>query len=310
MTKPFKEIANIKNLTRQEWLNLRKSYIGGSEAGAIAGLNPWASPASVWLSKTSEIAEDLDNERMRIGRDLEDYVAQRFSEATGKKVRRNNHMMVSCEWPWMLADIDREVVGEDSLLECKTTGSYSKLDWQDGQVPPHYYAQVQHYLAVTGKAKGYIAVLIGNEQFLWYEIERDEEYIASLAEIERAFYEKSMVAGGFPEPDGSQAYSSALRERFSTSDGSQVRLDGLDDVASEYVAIKAKIKELEQESKEYEQKIQLAMGDAEKGETEDFQFTWKTVTTNRFDKKRFEEDHPELAESYYYQSAYRRFSVK
>ena len=72
-------------MTHEEWLQARKSGIGGSDAGAICGLNPYTSPLAVYQDKVSETVEEKDNEAMRQGRDLEDYVARRFMEETGKR---------------------------------------------------------------------------------------------------------------------------------------------------------------------------------------------------------------------------------
>ena len=110
-------------MSRQEWLKLRKGGLGGSDAGAVCGLNPYASPMSVYKDKTSDEIEEKDNEAMRQGRDLEDYAARRFMEATGLKVRRSNVMYKCEEHPFMLADVDRLVVGEDAGLECKTASA-------------------------------------------------------------------------------------------------------------------------------------------------------------------------------------------
>ena len=74
---------STKGMTREEWLKLRRTGIGGSDAGAICGLNPYSSPMTVYRDKTGDYLEDEDNESMRQGRDLEDYVARRFCEETG-----------------------------------------------------------------------------------------------------------------------------------------------------------------------------------------------------------------------------------
>lgn len=76
---------STKGMSRDEWLQLRQKTIGGSDAAAIIGLNKWETPYSVWAEKTGRIAHTEDNEAMRTGRDLEEYVAKRFEEATGKK---------------------------------------------------------------------------------------------------------------------------------------------------------------------------------------------------------------------------------
>ena len=97
-------MVSTAGLSHEEWLRLRKTGIGGSDAGAICGLNPYSSPMKVYLDKTEEDITDFDNESMRQGRDLEDYVARRFMEETGLKVRRSNMMYRSKENPFMLAD--------------------------------------------------------------------------------------------------------------------------------------------------------------------------------------------------------------
>ena len=125
-------------MSHEEWLKQRKTGIGGSDAGAICGLNPYANAMTVYRDKTTDNVSDLDNEAMRQGRDLEDYVARRFMEATGLKVRRSNMMYRSEGHPFMIADVDRLVVGEDAGLECKTASAYNADKWKDGEVPKHY----------------------------------------------------------------------------------------------------------------------------------------------------------------------------
>ena len=122
------ETIPTAGMAREEWLRLRKNGIGGSDAGAVCGLNPYSSPMNVYRDKTTDETDDTDSESMRQGRDLEDYVAQRFTEATGLKVRRSNKMYRSVEYPFMLADVDRLVVGEDAGLECKTA-RYRPITW-------------------------------------------------------------------------------------------------------------------------------------------------------------------------------------
>ena len=306
----YEVIKNIQDISYEEWVEIRKLYIGGSDAGAICGVNPWASPASVWLSKQEDTEPIPDNERMRIGRDLEDYVAERFSEETGLKVRRNNQMMISKEFPFMMANIDREIVGEKSVLECKTTGSYSKDQWEDGNVPDHYYCQVQHYLSVMNYDKGYIAVLIGNESFKWYEIPRDDDYIDFMIRKEKEFYNKNMLGGAFPDPDGTEAYSTALKNLYSNSNSSEIKLDNLSGIVQDYMTIQAQIKALKGEQEQLKQLVQIEMKDNEVASIGENRAIWKEVVSTRFDKKKFEEDYPDLAKNYYYETTSRRFSVK
>ena len=126
---------STRGMTREEWLKLRKTGIGGSDAGAICGLNPYSSPVKIYQDKTQEETEEEDNESMRQGRDLEDYVARRFMEETGLKVRRSSQMYRSEEYPFMLANVDRLIVGQDAGLECKTASAFSADKWKDGKIP-------------------------------------------------------------------------------------------------------------------------------------------------------------------------------
>lgn len=288
---------NTKDISHKEWLEIRQLGIGGSDAAAIAGLNPWKSPLSVYLDKTSEIPQEIpDNERMRVGRDLEDYVAKRFEEATGKKVRKNNFMLVSEDHQFMMANLDREIVGENAFLECKTTNSYSKAEWEKG-IPPHYEIQVLHYMAVTGAEKAYIACLIGNEKFIYHEVKRDEEAINYLIEIEKKFWEDTKK-GILPEPDGSSDYDEALKQKYSATIDDEIPLNISDEVFTELYRYKDLKKEAETKIKILEQKIKLSLGEYEAGVTDKYKATWKTQSRSSIDTKKFKEDYPELSDKY------------
>lgn len=180
-------------IPHEKWLKLRKTGIGGSDAGSICGMNPYASPMSVYQDKTSDEVADLDNESMRQGRDLEDYVARRFMEETRFKVKRSNMMYRSKEHPFMLADVDRLIVGQDAGLECKTASAYSADKWKDREIPPHYLLQCCHYMAVTGKREWYIAVVILGREFKYAKITWDDEMIENLLAIERDFWNNHVV---------------------------------------------------------------------------------------------------------------------
>lgn len=306
-----KKIVNTQDLTYQEWLKYRQIGIGGSDAGAIAGLNPWKSPLGVYVDKVSPEAKGIpDNERMRIGRDLEDYVAKRFEEDTGKKVRRNNFMMQHEDHDFMVANVDREVVGENAVLECKTTNSYAKKDWQDGNIPIHYELQVHHYMAVGGYDKGYIAVLIGNEKFVWKEIPRDEEIINYLIEIEKHFWEEYIKKGNIPPADGSDDYSNILKEKYRGGLEEEVSLDIDQDEVNRLFQLKAIEKETKAQIKLIEQTIQTSMKDYNKAIIGPHSFTWKPQTRNRFDSKEFKKDYPELYEKYTKEAKIRVFRSK
>lgn len=306
----MKKIANVSKLSRDEWLEMRTKGIGGSDAAAACGLNPWKSKASLYLEKTGQVVKDFDNEVVRQGRDLEDYVARRFTEATGKKVRRNNFMMASKEHPFLFADIDREVVGENAILECKTTSPYVKDKWDDGKIPINYELQCHHYMMVTGAEKCYIACLIFSTDFIIREIERDEEVIEMLKSQEIDFWENYVLKGQMPAPDGSSEYDQALKDKFKggLDDSVALEVDEMD--FRSYMETKSLIKDLETSTKEFEQKIKLQLGDHDFGTTNFLQVSYKPFTTTRIDTKRIKKERPEIFEEFSKVTESRRFNLK
>lgn len=306
------KLVNVSKLSHEEWLEYRKRGIGGSDAAAVCGLSPYKSPVIVYLDKTGEADTTIpDNERMRIGRDLEEYVAQRFSEATGKKVRRNNYMMQHESYPFMLADIDREIVGENAILECKTTNSYCAKDWEL-EPPLHYQIQCLHYLAVTGKERCYIAVLIGNEEFKWFTIERNEDTINDLIALEQEFWLNNVQAHQCPPPDGSPSCGEFLKKQYPHDDGETQEISMQSFLDCKRLAeTKAKIKALKDEEAQLEQNIKNELKTAAIGSYDgETVVTWKSQRKTTLDTKRIKKEAPELYEQYGKTSESRTFSLK
>ena len=222
----MKKLVSTLNLDKKEWLKYRKGGIGGSDAGAICGLNPYRTAIQVYSDKRTDEIEEFDNEAMREGRDLEEYVARRFMETTGKKVRRANAMFYDEENPFMFADVDRMIVGENAGLECKTASPFSADKWEDDKIPLSYQIQCYHYMSVMNADRWYVAVLIYGTEFKVYCLERDEEMIQNLIQIEKDFWNNHVQAGVIPEPDGSKLADKVLTEYFSDPVDEIVELSG------------------------------------------------------------------------------------
>ena len=298
-------------MSRNEWLRLRKTGIGGSDAGAICGLNPFSSPMSVYLDKVSEEIQDKDKEAMRQGRDLEEYVASRFTEMTGKKVRRSNGMYRSREYPFMVADVDRLIVGENAGLECKTASAYNADKWKDGEIPGHYLIQCCHYMAVTGKSAWYIAVVILGQDFKYARIDRDNEAIQNLIRIEEAFWNRHVVPKIMPPPDGSAICDEVLEKYFRRGKKeSAVPLIGFDEKLHRREELIALREKLEREQRQIEQEIKLYMKENEIAYSEKYRVSWTSIDTARLDSRRIREEHPELYQDFVKTITSRRFTVR
>lgn len=306
----MKRLVSTLHLEKSEWLAYRKRGIGGSDAGAVCGLNPYCTAIQVYYDKTTTEIQQTDNEAMRQGRDLEDYVARRFMEATGKKVRRANAMYYHEDHPFMLADVDRMIVGESAGLECKTASPYMEDKWKDGNVPVHYLIQCHHYMAVCGADAWYIAALILGRGFVYYRIERDEELISSLIQIETDFWKEHVLKKVLPAPDGSETADKAIAEYFRQSSAVSIPLNGFDKKLERRQELLEVMKRMETEKRKIDQELKLYLGEAEMAENEHFRVSWKSVESRRLDEKRLKEEEPEVYEKYKKAVTSRRFTVK
>lgn len=314
--KYFNGIGDTSQMDEETWLSIRRNYIGGSDAGAVAGLNPYRSALNVYMEKTAirEEEEDANPKRERklwYGRRAEALVAELFEKETGKHVLNNTNMMVSREHPFMLADIDREIEGENAILECKTASTYAKASWEDGGVPVSYELQCHHYMAVTGADRVYIACLMGaGDEFYIRTIERDEDTIALLVDVEKEFYE-CLQNHVMPPVDGSSAYSDALKERYPEEEpGEVVAIDPHEVNVKRYFELKEQEKILHEEAEKVIQAIQQKMGTAERATIGNYEARWKSVTSHRVDTKALKKEKPEIAKAYEKESISRRFTIK
>lgn len=309
----MKRLVDVTKISHEEWLKYRKMGITGTDAGAIVGMNPYKSALQVFVDKTTDNIEVFDNEAMKQGRDLEEYVAQRFCEAASKKVRRANAIFSNDEHPWMLADFDRLVVGERAGLECKTVSAYSADKWKNGAIPLHYQLQIQHYLAVSGYDAWYIAALILGKEFIVHKIERDEELIQSLITIEKRFWEQNVLAGIMPDPDGSKTADEVLAKYFPQKEGISVLLpDYMETQLNRRKELVELIEKLETEKKTIEQSVKKYLGDsnATEAENESFFVRWKNVETDRVDVDKLKKEAPDVYERFKKTTYSKRLTIK
>ena len=241
-------------------------------------------------------------------------MAERFCEETGLKVRRSNNMYVHPEYPFMLADVDRLIVGKENGLiglECKTASPYSADKWKDGKVPAHYLAQCYHYMAVLNAKAWYIAVVIYGREFKFVRIERDEEVIQNLIRLEQDFWQDHVKAGVMPEPDGSATANDFINSYFKDSrEDLCVPLLGFDEKLQRRQEIDQLMDKLKTEKLQIEQEVKMFMKEAEVAENDHFLVSWKRSISNRLDAKRLKQELPEVYQRFCNQTASRRFLVR
>lgn len=306
--RPALKLVKTIDLSRGEWLQLRKGGIGSSDAAAAVGLHPYKSQLQLWMEKTGRDGElpvvdpQDDSSPMYWGTLLEPIVAAHYSRRTGHRVRRINAVLQHPQYPWMLANIDREVVGapDVQILECKTAGIHGARLWRDG-VPEYVQLQVMHQLAVTGKQAADVAVLLGGQELQVFRINRDEELIAQLIALERQFW--AHVERDRPPPaDGSDSADLALRCLYPRDSGTTLDLSGdleMSGVFSDLLAVRESIAAQSALEAQLKQHIQQRMGDATRAVFETGEVSWKrSKDGTALDTAQLVKDHPELAQSY------------
>ena len=203
---PAKILASTENMAYEDWLEYRKQGIGGSDASVVCGISRYKSPVELWMEKTDQLPPQEVGEAAYWGTQLEALVRAEFTKRTGIEVKIVSQLLQSEEHPFMLANLDGVCAVPDvgpCIFEAKTASTYKAGEWEDA-IPDEYALQLAHYMAVTGYQGAYIAVLIGGNTFRWKFVERDEELISMLIELESVFW--NHVQNGTPPPlDGSDA---------------------------------------------------------------------------------------------------------
>ena len=296
-----KRAAETAGMSRGQWLQARRRGIGGSDAPALMGASPWATPLSVYADKMGFLPEKEETVAMRFGRDAEEIVARWFAQDTGKKVRRLNAILQHSRYPWMLANIDRKIQGESAGLECKTTSAFHKTDFEAGKIPPYYYWQCVHYLAVTNLERWYLAVICGNSGFYHYVIARNEEHIRILTEREKDFWINHVQAGVPPEPSGQEADGIAIGAMNALSESPEctsAELEGLEEVFDQLALAKAARNASEKQIAVLEQQIKMRMANAQRGRCGRWRVSYCEQIRTTLDGKRLKAELPQVYEAY------------
>jgi putative phage-type endonuclease len=299
-------LVETRELDRRQWLEARKGGIGSSDAAAAVGLSPYKSQLELWMEKTGRAVAKVEDANdpespMYWGTLLEPNVATAYMHRTGRKVRKLNAVLQHLTFPFMLANIDREVVGSPDvqILECKTAGEFGSRLWRDG-VPEYVQLQVQHQLAVTGKVAADVAVLLCGQQLEIHRIERDDEVIARLIVLEAQFWDH-VEADTPPPADGSASADRALRQLYpsggDTLDFSEDQR--LSSAFAELVTLRRELEAMEGRAELLKQTLQQAMGDAARAVFASGEVTYRRARDGtRLDTQRLSADHGALIAAY------------
>jgi len=176
---------------------IRATRVGASEVGAIVepGQHPFVTPADVYARIVHGYRRPVSGTRVRLGNDLESYVARRWSELAQRKV-------VRCARTYPHPDVALSAtpdyyVPTRELLECKVDRGGPSDDWAD--LPRYVFWQVVAQLACTGRDVGHVAALVGSD-VRRFAVERDGAAEAQLLTAVHAFQVRHL-APRVPPPD-------------------------------------------------------------------------------------------------------------
>ena len=312
----IQKTESTEGMSYADWLLSRRRGIGGSDVAKILGLSKYSSPYQIWMDKTGkiEINTSETSEAAYWGHQMEEVVAQEFAKRTGKQVEESKQIYFHKDYPFLLANVDRLVVGEDAILECKTASEYLKDAWEGDEIPIAYLAQVQHYLNVLDKPKAYIACLIGGNKFVWKEIQRDDELIEQMTEKLVDFWENYVLADVAPSVDGNASTTEFLNKMY----GKDYHDHSIELNAQQIQDLKnlKELKKYESDIKEQingiENRIKNALGESEAtfGNSVEYKVSWKSFSRVTVDSKLLKSKYPEVYENVTNKSESKRFTVK
>ena len=298
--KSYRILADRSRMTKQQWEDLRQNYIGGSDAAAVIGISRFRSPLSVYLEKKSLVKKEPQNERMLWGVRIEPLLRERFQELTGYEVRELKYVLQSVENSFAIANLDGIVNlgpaegNQWACLELKCVNEFTgnSDDFRGGAagyISPEYYAQIQHYLYITGLNTAFLGMLIGGNRFVYNRISRDDEAISNMIRLEKHWYEQYFLTNT-PAPAG-PGDGELLGKFYDRPERKEVQLpESAAALVDDYLSATQEIKKWEERKKLAQVKLEEMIGN--NGDTAVVglrRINWKPFETKRFSASRAKE---------------------
>ena len=310
-------VVDADNMTKEEWLELRRCDIGGSDAGAIMGLNKYKGPLNVYAEKKALTNGVDETDAIRHGVMMEPVLRKVFSsyywENSVMKMTtyKSPYVYQSTRHPFMIANLDGLVQNKDYRLgglEIKSVGAYAAKDWADENVPDSYFAQVQHYIAVTGLDYFIIFALIG-QKLIHRIVVRNNDFIELMIEKERNFWDEYVFKNVMPQPIGIDAEDDILDQLCGNTDAIIDAPEVEQDIKC-YLMVSKSIKTLEEKKKQIQNSIKARMGEANKLIAGEHSVKWSKFPTKRFNSTLLKEEKPDVYEAYLQETESGRLTIK
>jgi putative phage-type endonuclease len=286
--------------------------IGCSEIAAALGVSKYKTPYQLWLEKTGRMDQEPPSLAMRLGVPLEPVIKTLYEERTGKKLRRWHKELRHPTLPWWVGHLDYVVIGEKSLVDCKSTLSFGGrrrygADETD-QLPEEHLCQGQGYLLLSGAASIDFAVLMAGPEFRVFTVDADPDMQKLIEEGVRRFW--TYVETDTPPPlitseDAALAWPAGTPEKAITATPTQA------DIAASLRALRA---EIAAKTEMAEAAVTLLKSYMEDGEVlldaaGEKICSWKNQTAKRIDTTRLKTEAPDVYGAYLKESTSRVFRL-
>lgn len=247
---------------------LRRNYLGSSDASAVAGVDDYRTAHDVYMEKVHEVQELPQSDAMQVGNMCEDAVLAWFVKQTGHKIKKNQFRVH--DNGIMAANMDAVIVDDTAIVEAKTAGVTSYFDrdqWGEigtDEIPSRYIIQCQHQMAVMGPRTHlvWVPVLLGGVGFRMYKVHRNDELIESLQKIESKFWTENVLKK-IPPPETDPAIETM--KRLKRVPNKTVTVDA--DVVQAWLDAKETLALATKHKEACERALGAALGDAEAAES-------------------------------------------
>jgi putative phage-type endonuclease len=285
----------------EEWKAVRRGGLGGSDMGAILGVDPDRGPLKVWYEKGGY--EEPETERMRWGKRLEQAIAEGFEEDTGVATLVPSGTFQSIEHPWAVANPDRWGLRDGVIVgpvELKNKTEYLADRWEDVDEAPHQPAvQAHHYRGVCGHKGSWVVALVGGNRLRVFWQEANPELTAEMFRLGGEWWERHIVEGARPKADGLKRTTDFLAALYDVKPEqvAEVEVTEARALRLKYASLKDQTKALEEQLTEVTNLMRDSAGEAEvvksgKG------VAWSWKANGAFKKREFREAEPEMAAKY------------
>ncbi len=290
----------LTGLSPDERQILEHEGIAAEECSAIFGLDPSKSAFTLWAEKAGKLPQAQESESARFDRENRSYVAKRFSEATGKLVRRVNALLRNPLYPYAYAELQYIVLGEDAGLTCQCVSHLTLSTFRGKQYPKAFYYPCLHRMMVTGRKKWYLAVLVLQKELRIFEFTANPPELLCLAQGELMFWRR-VTEDRPPLPDASRSTRRTLDRLYPNSQDRSVDLSPISLHLYDYLSWQDRLHTAQKELMQREVMIKSYMGNAQRGRAGNIQVSWMADQKNTLGGKRIfqvsrKEDTPETRE--------------